>query len=122
MYQPLIWLAALRHEASGLGPALDAEDLEGLADAQIDSVRGNLEFRRDLFRRQMLVDEAQTVELARSQPGNSRRQIVPRRALRLSCGVRHASTLLQDTDPVPPKRRRERASPGEHLSYLRSNC
>jgi hypothetical protein len=104
MYQPLIWLAALRHEASGLGAALDAKDLEGLADSLVDRVRGDPELGRDLFRRQMLVDEAQTVELAGSQPGNTRRQIIPRRALRLSCGVRHALTLLQDNDAVPPKR------------------
>ena len=111
MYQPLIWLAALRHEAGSLGAALDPENLEGLADALVDRVRGDFELGRDLFGRKMLVDEAQTVELAGSQPGNTRRQIIPRRALPLSCGVRPASTLLQDTDPGPPKRRRERASP-----------
>ena len=39
MYQSLIWSAVLRDEARRLGAALDAEDLERLADALIDGVR-----------------------------------------------------------------------------------
>jgi hypothetical protein len=58
MYQALIWPAMLSHEAGGLGTPFDAEDLERLADALVDGVRGNLQLGRNLLRRHMLVDQA----------------------------------------------------------------
>jgi hypothetical protein len=59
MYQTLIWgeQARRRGDARGLRPALDAEVVEGLADSLVDGVRGNAELDRDLFRRQVLIDE-----------------------------------------------------------------
>jgi hypothetical protein len=68
MYQTLIWPTVLRYEARGLGAPFNAEDLKRLADALIDRVRRDFQFRGNLFRRQMLVDEAQAIELARAQP------------------------------------------------------
>ena len=50
MYQSLIWPAVLGDDARGLGAALDAEDLERLADPLIDGVRRNVELGRDLLR------------------------------------------------------------------------
>lgn len=57
----------MRHEAGRLGAPLHLEDLKSLANALIDGVRGNAELDGNFFRTQMLVDEAQTVELARRQ-------------------------------------------------------
>jgi hypothetical protein len=68
MYQALIWCAVLGDEASGLGAALDAQRLQRLANALIDRVGRNAEARGDLFRTQMLVDEAEAVELTGRQP------------------------------------------------------
>ena len=39
----------LRHQPSGLRSAIDAEDLEGEADALVDGVRGNAELDRDFL-------------------------------------------------------------------------
>ncbi len=58
---------ALRHEPRCLRPALDMENLQGLADALVDGVRGNPELDRDFLGRQMLIDEQQTVELSLGQ-------------------------------------------------------
>ncbi len=63
MYQPLIFPSVVRHEASRLGSALYAEDLQGLAHALIDGVRRDLELGGDLFGREVLIDKPQTVEL-----------------------------------------------------------
>ena len=57
IYQPLIWAELLRHQARGLRPALDAQRLEGEADALIDGVGGDAELDRDLLGREVLVDE-----------------------------------------------------------------
>ncbi|MES2136402.1 MAG: hypothetical protein V4502_05000 [Pseudomonadota bacterium] len=64
MYQPLIWSAVLGDEARRLRSALDAKDRKRLADALVDGVGGDIELGGDLFRRQMLVDESEAVELA----------------------------------------------------------
>src|SRR5205085_235632 len=68
MYQSLIWGAVLRHQARGLGAAFDAENLQSLADTLVDGVRRNIELGRDFLRRQMLVNQPQTVELPGRQP------------------------------------------------------
>jgi hypothetical protein len=57
MYQSLIWSAVAGDDASGLGPALDSQDLERTADALIDGVRRDFELRSDLLGRKMLVDQ-----------------------------------------------------------------
>ena len=66
MYQTLIWAAVLRNEAGGLAAALDAEDVERAADALIDGVRRDVQLGRDFLRRQMLIDQPEAVELART--------------------------------------------------------
>jgi hypothetical protein len=105
MYQSLIWAAVPRHDARRLRAAFDAEDLEGLADALIDSVRGNLEFRRDLFRRQMLVDETQAIELALGQLGNLRPDRVLWRRRPLIHGLLDAEIIVQNNSH-PARHRR----------------
>jgi hypothetical protein len=57
----------LRDDARGLRTALDAKDLENLADALIHGVRRNPELCRNLLRREMLIDKLQTVELSARQ-------------------------------------------------------
>ena len=64
MYQTLIWPAVLRDEAGGLGAPFDTKRVQRLADALVDRMGRNFELGRDLFRRQMLVDEPQAIELA----------------------------------------------------------
>jgi hypothetical protein len=71
MYQSLIWPAVLGDDPGRLGPPLDAEDLQRLADALVDRMRRNVELRRDLLRIQMLVDEAETIKLSLRQPRDS---------------------------------------------------
>jgi len=66
MYQSLIWAAEFRHYAGGLAAALDAEDMEGVADALVDSVGRNVELGGDLFGIQMLIDKPKAVELPRA--------------------------------------------------------
>jgi len=80
MYQSLIWAAVLGDDACGLAAALDSKDMERAPDALIDSVRGDVELGRDLFRRPVLVDEEQTVELTSAEPCDTRSQFLPRRA------------------------------------------
>jgi len=64
MYQTLIWSAELRDETSGLRTPLHAERVERLTDALVDSMGGDPKLVRDLLGRQMLVDQAQAIELA----------------------------------------------------------
>ena len=71
MYQSLIWSAVAGDQPRRLRPSLDAEDLEGLADALVDGMRGNAELDGDFLGRQMLVDQLQAFELPRRQPGNT---------------------------------------------------
>jgi hypothetical protein len=63
MYQTLIWSAVARNEASGLGAALDPQNMERAADALVDRMRGDIELGGDFLGRQMLIDEAQAIEL-----------------------------------------------------------
>jgi hypothetical protein len=66
MYQSLIWLFVAGDSAGSLRTALDAEDLKGLADALVDSMRRNVELGRDFLGVQMLVDKKQAIELTRT--------------------------------------------------------
>lgn len=75
MYQPLIWPADLRHQARGLGPPLDAQDMQGAANALIDGVRRNIELDGDFLGRKVQVDQAQAIELAGAQPRHSGRKL-----------------------------------------------
>jgi hypothetical protein len=76
MYQSLIWPGVAGDEARGLGPALDSKEVKRLADALVDGMRGDVELRRDLLRRQMLVDEAQAIELTGGQPRDARFHVI----------------------------------------------
>jgi hypothetical protein len=67
MYQSLIWRVVLGNDARSLGTALDAERLEGDADALIDGMRRDVELRGDFLGGQMLVDQQQAVELTASE-------------------------------------------------------
>jgi hypothetical protein len=49
MYQTLIRAAVLRDEAGRLGAALDAERLQGVADALVDGMGRNPELDGDLL-------------------------------------------------------------------------
>jgi hypothetical protein len=63
MYQSLIWPTVHGNETRRLGTALDAKDLQRLADALIDGMRRNIELARDFLGRKMLIDKAQAIEL-----------------------------------------------------------
>jgi hypothetical protein len=71
MYQMLICAVDLRDHARSLGPALNAEEMQGAANALIDCMRGNTELDRDFLGRQMLVDKQQGIELALAESGNA---------------------------------------------------
>jgi hypothetical protein len=75
MYQSLIWSADLRHESRGLGAAVDAQDLQGAAEPLVDGVRRDVELDRDFLGRHVLVDQTQTIELARAQPRHTGREL-----------------------------------------------
>ena len=95
MYQPLIWAAVPRDDARGLGAALDAEDLEGLANALIDRVRGNPQLCGNLFRGKMLVDKAEAVELPGGEPRDTLSHRVVVGGAVFVGGVRQTRRLLQ---------------------------
>jgi hypothetical protein len=78
MYQSLIWPAVLGYDAGRLSAALDPKNSKSLADSLVDRVRRNVQLGRDLFRTEVLVDEAQTIELAGSELGDPRRHQVRR--------------------------------------------
>jgi hypothetical protein len=63
MYQTLICAAVLRYDARGLRAPFDTKNVEGLADALVNGVGRNLKASRDLLRREMLVYQAQAIEL-----------------------------------------------------------
>jgi hypothetical protein len=67
MYQSLIWAGISGDDPGCLRPPIDAENLERLADALVDRVRRDAELGRDFLRAQVLVDEAQAIELAGRQ-------------------------------------------------------
>ncbi|HEX6661668.1 MAG TPA: hypothetical protein VF067_07355 [Sphingomicrobium sp.] len=68
MYQTLIRAGVLGDDARSLAATLDSEGMESAPNALVDGVRRDVELGRDLLRRQMLIDEEQTVELSRAQP------------------------------------------------------
>jgi len=72
MYQSLIWPSVLGDHSSRLRPALDAQRRERLANALVDGVRRNAELGCDFLGIEMLVDEEEAIELARSQSGDAR--------------------------------------------------
>jgi hypothetical protein len=101
MYQTLIWPAVPGDDARRLGASFDAEDVKRLANPLVDGVRGNAELGGDLFRIEMLIDEAQAVELTGGEPGNPlSNNIVRRRTFRRVGGFRHARRLLQSQSPA----------------------
>jgi hypothetical protein len=71
MYQPLIWAAVLRDDARCLRSPLDAEDCKRLPDPLVDRVGRNSELGRDFLGAEMLVDEAEAIELPVSQTCNA---------------------------------------------------
>jgi hypothetical protein len=95
MYQPLIFPSVVRYEAGGLGPALYAKDLQGLAHALVDGVRRDLELSGDFLGRQMLIDQAQAIELARAKARHSLRHFIVnlRGIFRSPCAAGHPSCL-----------------------------
>ena len=120
MYQSLIWPAVLRHDARSLGTALHAEDLKSLADALIDRVGRDVKLDRDFLGRQMLVDEPQAVELPRTQASDTCSHLIPRGALVLFCGVRHAFFLPPRNELSPPQQT-ALSSPIVHLWHPHEN-
>ena len=68
MYQSLIWAVHLGDHARGLRTTLDAEDMEGAADALVDRMRRNAELDGDLFRGKVLIDEQEGIQLSGTQP------------------------------------------------------
>jgi hypothetical protein len=102
MYQSLIWARVVRNDPRCLGAALDPKGVKRLADALIHGVRGDLQLRRDLFRRQVLVNEAQAVELPCAQPCDARYHLAVRRAVGPVSRVRHARDLLLQNTRHPP--------------------
>jgi hypothetical protein len=105
MYQPLIWLAVLRDDAGGMLPPRNAEHVQCLADTLIHGVRRDSELDRNLLGGEMLVDEAQAIELPLTQPCHAFRNVwldfrweFPGRK------IRHSSFLSSSFLPrVPPR-------------------
>src|SRR3954447_1042449 len=96
MYQSLIWTAVLRDDARGLGAPLHTKRRERLANSLVDGMRRNSELRRDLFRREELVDKTQAIELAGRQPRDPHsHQVRLSRAFRSIGGLRHPGRFLQ---------------------------
>jgi hypothetical protein len=111
MYQTLIWPAVPRHEASGLGATLDAENGKCLADALVDGVRGNAELAGDLLGRQMLVDQPQAIQLSGGQPSDSLVNVlVGCSAVWPPIAVRQAVPIL----PSDPRPAQHFTQPSEH--------
>ena len=97
MYQSLIWAGELGDEPCRLRPPVDAEDAKRLADPLVDGVRGDAELGRDFLRQQMLVDEAQAVELSRREAGDALLYLfVMRDRYRRRAGIGAAARILQD--------------------------
>jgi hypothetical protein len=111
MYQTLIWPAVPRHDASGLGAALNTENGKRLTDALVDRVRRNSKLARNFLGRQMLVDKAQAVELSGRQPSDSLLNVlIGRSAVWPPIAVRQAVSILP-SDPCPAQ---HFTQPSEH--------
>jgi hypothetical protein len=95
MYQSLIWSAVLRDNPRRLCPAGDAEDREGLADSLVDRVRRDSELGGDFLGIQMLVDEAEAVELALGQVPDPFGERIVKRALRRPSALRPIVRFFQ---------------------------
>ena len=67
MYQSLIFWVDRGDDAGRLRAALNLKHLQGAADPLIDGMGRNAEERRNLFRREMLGNQAQTLKLARAK-------------------------------------------------------
>src|SRR5438128_1970571 len=111
MYQPLIFPAVAGDDAGGLAAALDSQRVNGAADALVDGMRRDAELGGDLLRRQMLVDEAQAIELSRREsrdpPGH---HIVRRSHWRQPQISTRAVSILQSNPQIghgwpPPEQR-----------------
>src|SRR4030095_14927270 len=75
MYQTLIWSLHLRDHARCLRTAIDAQHMQGAANALVDGVRGNAEFDGDFLGGHMMIDEQQAIELALAQPRDALRDL-----------------------------------------------
>jgi hypothetical protein len=117
MYQSLIWSRILTNDPRRLRTAFNLEDSQGLADPLIDGVGGNAELGSNFLGAEMLVDEAETIELAGSQscdaPGD---RIFRHLVKRPPIFVRQTVRVLQH-NPHPATHRHYRAA---SLATLRS--
>jgi hypothetical protein len=96
MYQSLIWSAVLGDDARRLRSALDSEDLQRLANALVDGVRRDAELGSDLLGIEVLVDEAEAVELPGAQPRHPLRDRIVRRITKSpTIIVRQAVSIFQ---------------------------
>jgi hypothetical protein len=103
MYQTLMWGGVrlgrlgrmLRDHARGLGAALDSKDVQRAANALIDRVRRDVQLGSDFLGRQVLVDQAQAIELARAKAGDAggRYRIIVSGTLRSRHLVGHPSSF-----------------------------
>ena len=88
MYQSLIWRMEPCHQPRGLRPPLDAEDVKRPPNSLVDRMRRNAELDGDFFRREMLIDQQQGIELPLAEPGDASRDRrfgpVVRRSARLA--------------------------------------
>jgi hypothetical protein len=99
MYQTLMWARVeaesarrvARDHAGGLSAPLDAEDVQGAANALVDGMRGNVELGGDFLGRKMLLNQAQAIELPGRQPGDTacRDRIISRAILRSGRPIGH---------------------------------
>jgi len=67
MYQSLIWSLMAGYDPRRLRTAFYPEDSKGLSNALVDGVRGDVKLRRDFLGTEVLVDEAQAIELTGRQ-------------------------------------------------------
>src|SRR6478736_5020036 len=102
MYQPLIWLAVAGDDARRLGPPLDTEDGQRLADALVDGMGRDIELGGDFLGRQMLVDQAQAIELARGQSSNAFGEFARSHCVAAPCVVRGVIRFLQCMSQCAP--------------------
>ena len=75
MYQSLIWRVPLRHQPGGLRAPVHAQDVERAPDSLIDRMRGDAKLNRNLFRRQVLIDQQERVQLPLAEPGDAGRRV-----------------------------------------------
>jgi hypothetical protein len=93
MYQSLIWGCVGGDEACRLGAAFDSEGLQGTAHPLVDGVRRNAEASGNLLGREMLMDEVQAFELARTEALHAGGQLVIERRCPTVLTVLHQSPV-----------------------------